>query len=160
MEEWQSFFAAQLGASATLSGLVLVGVSINLSKILSMPRLPNRALGALMLLVTVLLVSSLLLVPGQPVRLVGIEVLIVASLGWTAATLNDMSAWRNTEDRYRRLGLVQMIMNQFSLLPYIIAGITIILQGAVGLYWLVPAILFSFVKAIMDSWVLLVEIDR
>jgi modulator of FtsH protease len=44
--------------------------------------------------------------------------------------------------------------------PYAIAGITIMLQGLAGLYWLVPAMLFSFIKAIVDSWVLLVEIDR
>ncbi len=29
-----------------------------------------------------------------------------------------------------------------------------------GLYWLAPALLVSFAKAILDSWVLLVEIDR
>lgn len=43
MDEWQGFFAAVLGASAALSGLLLVGVSINLSKILSVARLPDRA---------------------------------------------------------------------------------------------------------------------
>jgi len=32
--------------------------------------------------------------------------------------------------------------------------------GTIGLYGLVPAVLFSFLKAIADSWVLLVEINR
>lgn len=33
-------------------------------------------------------------------------------------------------------------------------------SGSGGLYWIVPAIIFSFVKAILDAWVLLVEINR
>ena len=160
MDEWQGFFAAQLGASATLSGLILVGVSINLSKILSVPRLSDRALEALCLMLTVLIVSLLLLVPGQPVRLLGVEVLISGMLAWATVTVIDVSIWRSIEDRYRRLVLVQLALNQLSLVPYVIAGITIMLQGLVGLYWLVPAMLFSFIKAIVDSWVLLVEIDR
>lgn len=160
MDAWQGFFAAQLGASATLSGLILVGVSINLSKILSAPRLANRAMEALLLLVTVLIVSSLLLVPGQPLTLVGMEVLIIGLLTWTTITVMDVRTWQGAEESYRRLALLQMVMDQMALAPYIIAGITIMLQGLTGLYWLVPAILFSFVKAILDSWVLLVEIDR
>jgi modulator of FtsH protease len=115
---------------------------------------------ALLLLITVLIVSSLMMVPGQPVRLLGTEVLIIGLLAWTAVTIVDVRTLRCAQERYRRLTLVQVAMNQLSLVPYVIAGITIILQGLAGLYWLVPATLFSFAKAILDSWVLLVEIDR
>jgi hypothetical protein len=160
MDQWQGFFSAQLGAAATLSGLILVCVSINLSKILSTPRLPNRAFAALLLLVAVLIVSSLLLVPGQPLRLLGMEVLITGLLAWTTVTVIDVRTLQGAEGRYRRLTLVQMVMDQLALVPYLIAGVAIILQGLAGLYWLVPATLFSFAKAILDSWVLLVEIDR
>jgi modulator of FtsH protease len=160
MDEWQGFFAAMVGASAALSGLLLVGVSINLSKILASSRLPNRALAALMLLVAVLIVSSLMLVPEQPVFLIGVEVLIIGLLAWAAISIIDVRAWRRAETDYRRLSLLQLALNQFSLAPYIIAGIMILRGDFAGLYWLVPAMLFSFVKAILDSWVLLVEIDR
>ncbi|HEX7169325.1 MAG TPA: hypothetical protein VF206_00740, partial [Rubrobacter sp.] len=67
MEEWHEFFLAQAGAAGVLTGLVFVGVSINLEKIVSDPNsgLPGRAAEALILLVAVLTTSTLLLVPGQ-----------------------------------------------------------------------------------------------
>ncbi len=44
MTGWENFFVAEVGASAALAGLIFVGVSINLNRILSLPRLPDRAL--------------------------------------------------------------------------------------------------------------------
>jgi hypothetical protein len=52
--DWTAFFRAQLGAAATLGGLVFVGLSLNLTKILSFPALPNRALLALGALLVIL----------------------------------------------------------------------------------------------------------
>ena len=41
---WQIFLAAELGAGASLTGLLFVAVSINLERILSFPKLrPGRA---------------------------------------------------------------------------------------------------------------------
>ena len=37
MDQWHEFFLAQAGAAGVLVGLVFVGVSINLEKILSAP---------------------------------------------------------------------------------------------------------------------------
>jgi hypothetical protein len=82
MSGWENFFIAQVSASAALTGLIFVAVSINLTRILSLPKLPNRALASLLLLLTILITSSLLLVPGQPVVVVGIEVLIVGLASW------------------------------------------------------------------------------
>jgi len=38
--------------------------------------------------------------------------------------------------------------------------VVVLTVGDVGLYWIVPAVIFSFLKAIIDAWVLLVEINR
>ena len=64
MDQWHEFFLAQAGAAGVLVGLVFVGVSINLEKILSDPGsgLTGRAAEALILLVAVLTASTLLLV--------------------------------------------------------------------------------------------------
>ena len=49
---WENFNIAEVGASAALLGLLFVGVSINLARIISLPGLPNRALLALIILLT------------------------------------------------------------------------------------------------------------
>ncbi len=89
MNEWHDFFLAQAGAAGVLTGLVFVGVSINLQKIVSNPSsgLAGRAAEALILLVAVLLASVLVLVPGQGPGVLGAEVLVVglAAWGWIVA---------------------------------------------------------------------------
>lgn len=65
------FFVATAGSAAALTGLILVGVSINITKILSLPKLPERALLSLFLLLTISVVSSLMLVPFQSSLLIG-----------------------------------------------------------------------------------------
>jgi hypothetical protein len=58
MTGWENFFVGELGASSALAGLVFVGISINLTKILASPLLPSRALEALVALLAVLFVST------------------------------------------------------------------------------------------------------
>ena len=157
---WENFFIAEVGASAALLGLIFVGVSINLTRIISLPGLPNRALLALIILLTILVMCSLLLVPGQSQTLVGIELLVVGLLVWITATRLDVMNLLKKEPQYRSSYMLNMALTQSALLPYIIAGIVVLTRGAGGLYWLVPAIIISFIKAILDAWVLLVEINR
>lgn len=160
MGEWANFFIAEVGASAALAGLIFVGVSLNLTKILASAALPDRAFEALVFLITILVVSSLMLVPQQSLTTLGAEVLVTAIIVWLIMIRFDLNAYRKGEIQFRRHAVFNMTLNQFAMLPYAIAGIAILAQGVNGIYWLVPAILFSFFKAIMDSWVLLVEINR
>jgi len=157
---WENFLLAEVGASAALTGLIFVGVSINLKRILGLPRLPSRALEALLLLLTVLVVSSLMLIPGQALRIMGFELLGVGLAVWVTMLFIDINMLRVTKRKYRAHNWLLIAMNQLSLLPYIIAGVLVLLQGANGLYWLPAAVLFSFVKAVVEAWVLLVEINR
>ena len=157
---WENFFIAEVGASAALLGLIFVGVSINLTRIISLPGLPNRALLALIILLTILVMCSLLLIPGQSQTLVGIELLVVGLIVWITATRLDIMILLKKEPQYRSSYMFNMALTQSALLPYIVAGIIVLTRGAGGLYWLVPAIIISFIKAILDAWVLLVEINR
>jgi len=64
LAQWSNFFSAQVGASAALTGLLFVAISINLPKIVANPQLASRSAKALATLAGVLLASTLCLVPG------------------------------------------------------------------------------------------------
>ena len=160
MAGWENFFIAQVGASAALAGLVFVSISINLSKIMSSPTLPGRAFEPLALLLSVLILSTLLLVPDQAVGLVGVEVLVVGVLVWLTINVLLVNAWRTQERRFRGFLVPRAAMAQISTLPFVAAGLALLTQGASGLVWIVPGVIFSFLTVFIDAWVLLVEINR
>ncbi len=165
MGDWHDFFLATAGAAAVLTGLVFVGLSISLSEILSNPTygLSGRALEALVLLMAVLIVTSLLLVPGQGTVLAGVEVLAVGAADWLAIVaihLLQLRNWRSLE-AYIRWNLVgRIVMGQAATLSFVGAGVAVLNWGIGGLYWLVAGVILSFVLAVAEAWVLLVEIHR
>lgn len=165
MAEWHDFFLAQAGAAAVLAGLVFVGVSINLEKILSDPSssLTGRAAEALILLVAVLIASSLVLVPGQGAPLVGVEVLVIglATWGWVVAIqLLHLRNWRAMVSSLRLAFVVRVVLGQSAIVPFLYAGVAVLGWGTEGLYWLVAGMVFSILVALFGAWVLLVEINR
>ena len=165
MGDWHDFFLAAAGAAAALTGLVFVGLSISLSEILSNPAygLSGRALEALVLLMAVLIVASLLLVPGQGTMLAGVEALAVGVADWLAIVaihLLQLRNWRSLE-AYIRWNLVgRIVMGQAATLPFVGAGVAVLSWGIGGLYLLVAGVILSFVLAVAEAWVLLVEIHR
>lgn len=165
MGEWHEFFLAQAGAAGVLTGLVFLGVSINLEKILSDPSsgLTGRAAEALILLVAVLTVSTLLLVPGQGTMLIGVEVLAIglATWGWVLAIyLLRLRNWRAMRSDLRGALVLRMTLGQIATLPMVAAGIAVLVGGTGGLYWLVAGTIFSILVALFGAWVLLIEINR
>jgi hypothetical protein len=160
MNEWNDFFIAVGGAAAALTGLIFVGVSINLTKILSLPSLPNRALQTLFLLLTILIVSALFLIPRQPLEFIATELLVIGIFLDVSMIKMDIYNYTHTDAKYKKRVFVYSILGQMSVLPYIASGIFIFCCGENGIYWIVPAIIFSFLKSVIDAWVLLVEINR
>jgi hypothetical protein len=60
---WANFFVAEVGASAALTGLLVVAISINLARILAIAQLPGRAAEGLIILVGAFVLSSVALIP-------------------------------------------------------------------------------------------------
>jgi hypothetical protein len=75
---------AEAGASAVLAGLIVVGVTINLSKIIQVQSLPLRALGPLYASPFALVTVPLLLRGEASSPLIGIELRIGGTVGWSA----------------------------------------------------------------------------
>jgi hypothetical protein len=75
--DWATFFSAELGALAALTGFVVVAISTNLSRILAYSWLPARAGEALIGPVGAVTATSLVLIPEQSAPLLGSEIILV-----------------------------------------------------------------------------------
>ena len=86
---WTGLFGAEVSASAALTGLIFVVVSINLKLIIGHPSLPRRVLSALFMLMLVLFTSTLALPPGQSAAAFG-------GNSWSWASVRRRVSWHST----------------------------------------------------------------
>jgi modulator of FtsH protease len=159
--DWSNFSLGELGAAAALAGLLFVSVSVNQARILQLGRMADRGLEALAMLLLVVIVASLPLVPGQPVRLLGGEILVAAALVFFVIIRLERAYLRTVEAPYRPASVRVVALNRVAVAIIALAGAALIWRGdAAGMYLLPPGILLSFLAAGVNSWVLLIEINR
>lgn len=158
--EWESLFIAEAGASAALAGLLFVALSINLKRILQGAGLPGRAGEAIVLLLAVLVVSTLVLVPGQSPRVLGAELLGSGLVTWLILVVIHVGAVRGRVAPSPSLLVRRIVLAQVAVLPLLVAGVSLLVGAGGGLYWLVPGALLCLLVAVLDAWVLLIEILR
>ncbi len=152
IDSWDNFLLGQVGASAALLGLLFVGVSLNLAKILSFR--------TLMLLLGVLVVGMLLLIPQQGMPLMAIEILAVGIALAIVGVRVETRAFAAGEGQTKPAIVGNMIMLAAAIVPYLVAGLLLATGNFSGMNWLAVAAVFSTLKATLDAWVLLVEINR
>ncbi len=157
--EWSDLFVAAAGASAALAGLVFVAVSINLEAIVAGKGLPELGLSTILLLMGALIVSILGLIPGQSAGSLGTE-LLVQSLVWTVAV--GFFALKGLPPRPRPLHryLTRLVPPLFGTVPFFVASLLLLSGDATGLDWVAAGIIGALIAAVMNAWVLLVEILR
>lgn len=159
IERWHEFYVAEVGASAALSGLVIVAISINVQRILSLPTLPGRAGESLTILVGALMVSSIALVP-QTSALFGAETLAIGlALAATAVVLQAMSVLQMWPQPLR-YWFTRALVSVATAVPFIVGGLLIVLGNADGLAWIAAGVLISLGAGMLNTWVLLIEILR
>ena len=154
--DWGNFFVAEVGASAALAGLVVVAISINLSRIISLAHLPERAAEALMVLVGALVVTSAALVPNQSAALFGAEAMTIGVVTFVVPLVFQVRALNaRLPRRYLRV-----LVGAAASLPFVVAGALLVLGSGAGFYWVAAGVIISLVAGVFDAWVLLVEILR
>lgn len=160
VESWHDYMVAQAGASAALLGLIFVGISINLDRMLKAPVILNRAGAALLMLLSVLVTASLALVPDESPRSLGIAFLAIGGVIWLLVTLLSVSILHGTDPDLRTKALVLFALRQVAILPLVVAGAMLLSGNETGLTWVVYAFTMTVVVALLEAWVILVEIDR
>ena len=160
VSSWQTFFSAEVGASAALTGLVMVAASVNLSRILAHELLPGRAAETVVALGGALVLSSLMLLPGQPAVAQGLECGLVGALSLAAPFTFQLHAHRSSFPNSEGRPIVRALLSSLVGVPLLIAGGLLFVGAAQGLYWAAAGIILSLVVGIIGAWVLLVEINR
>jgi hypothetical protein len=157
---WDSFFSAEVGASAALAGLIFVSITINLQRIVANPSVTLRAFQALLLLVGAFILAALLLVPGQTPEEQGAELLAVTVVLWGGLNGLEWSAWHRASAVYRGFLTGHSIQIQVPYALALIGSVALLLSSPSALYWFVPATLAAFLIAVFEAWVLTIPILR
>jgi len=158
--EWNTLFAVEAGAAATLTGLVFVALSINLSRILAFPGLPGRGAESIMQFLQVFFISTVGLIPRQPEHIFAIQILVIAAASWCAQVTLQVRYLKVRTGHPWSWFVNRALMSQFATIPFGVAGVILLLGAPGAIDWLVPGFIFSFLAGIVSAWVLLVEILR
>ena len=159
--DWAVFFTAEVGASAALSGLVFVALSINLREIIGDPALVGRAAQALLLLILPVGAGLAVLAPYDSQTDGAIALAIGTGIALAVNRLLLRAPRR--PDRPRRERAFQPITIELALAP-VLSGAILLASGSdlgdLGHGFLGFGDLASIGVGILGGWVLLVEILR
>lgn len=161
MEQWSDFFVATAGAAAALAGLVIVAMSVNVAQIIKFPNLPPRA-GATIASLVMALLAALSGLAHQPERVFGVEVLGFGLIAWAIHLHSATAAVRSSRvtGRPRSEALRVVVLGQLQTLPLAVGGALVALDASAGIYVVFSGLLVLFALAMLDAWVLMIEILR
>jgi len=161
-EGWGDLFLAAAGATAALSGLIFVALSVNIRTVLDTEKsegqnfLTGRALEALGALLIVLVISLVGLTPGIP-RWALAAFILLSGLGSATSPVRALLASRQQAAIDLPL-LLRLVFAVALTVTLLLAGVTLATGHGGGLYWLPVAFVLAIVIAAINAWVLLVEV--
>lgn len=158
VQAWTTFFVTIAGASAALTGLMIVAISVNIRELLASPSLPARAGAAISGVTAALITACLFLVPAQAMWVFGVEVLVASALLWVI--------WRATPKAVRhdplptRPALVREVVPAIAPALFSVSGVLLIAGLDAGLGMLAAASLVAIIAGLLFAWIALVEVLR
>jgi hypothetical protein len=151
--DWQEFAGMTGAASAALTGLLFVAVSLNANRIAKHQGLRASAAQTLVLFIAPLVVAAAILTPDQPDAALGGE-LIATGLGASWVLLATGRSKRGLPEDDRRL--IAIFDSRFSnvvvMLLFVASGIILACGEGDGLYFLLPASLVAFISGVLNAW--------
>jgi modulator of FtsH protease len=160
LADWQPLFEVQAEAAATLTGLVFVAVSINLSQVIKTPGLPGRAAESMLQFLQVFFVSSAILIPRQSLLAAGCEIFCVTAFVWIGQIVSLMRYARMRSGHPAKWLAQRVVTAHIASIPLFTASVMLMVGNSWGLFVIMGGFFFSFVAGIIGAWVLLIEILR
>jgi hypothetical protein len=151
--DWQDFAEMTGGASAALTGLLFVAVSLNASRISGHQGLRASAAQTLVLFITPLAVAVAVLTPGQLDRVLGGELIAIGLIGsWVLLSIGHRK--QGLGDDEARLARIfdRRGPNVIVMLLFVVSGATLLSDTSAGLYLLLPGTLVAFVSGVLNAW--------
>ena len=159
---WHDYFITVAQVSATLAGLLFVGLTISLSHVLASDGYMSRGFVALFLQFEMLLIGIFGIVPGQPVWIVGAEFILtgLAILIGTSIFVYNFPEDPNSVLGSRGPRTIRTLLAWIATLCPVAAGIGLIADRPSALFFLIPAEIACLYLSIGNAWVFAVEIPR
>jgi hypothetical protein len=157
---WSGFVTMLGGAATVLAGLLFVGLSINIDRILTVRFLPGRAGESVILLIAVLCECAFVLVPHQPAGALGVELLGAGALTLAILMALVVPAVRAPGRQPATWHAARVLQVLAATLPVVVAGCSLLGWVPGGLYWLAAGALCAVLGATGNAWVFLVEVVR
>jgi len=160
---WHDYFLTIAAVSATLAGLLFVGLTISLSHMLQGYGYLSRAFTALFIQFEMLLIGLFGIVPMQPGWVLGGEFIVAGAAILTGISVFAYHFPENEQSHVlgskvpRRVRA--MLACAGTLLP-VLAGIGLIAGDTRALYLLIPSEIACLYLSFGNAWVFAVEIPR
>jgi len=155
-EAWQPMFEMVAQAVVTLTGLLFIGLSINLRAIVGHPAQMARAREGLIALSVLLILAVLILIPEQGRVALGIELLVLSILVLVVGMRLQSSTLQHLPAHRRRAWRIRLIGLNGGTLAITMAGAGLVTRELGGLLWLVPTILTCLLWSTYNAWSLVI----
>ena len=142
---WHDVLIASSAAAATLAGLILTAMAVNIDAILKYPSLPPRAGSAIGSLVYVLVLNVAALIPGATPTILGWVTLVVllAPLAIQVDVMVRQLQIRPRQSFGRLWSKVALGLGQ--VVPFIVSGALLLAGSSLGLTWMLIGSMAVFV---------------
>jgi len=163
VQSWHDYFVTVAQVSATLAGLLFVGVTISLNHMLTGRGYLYRAWAALFLQFEALVIGLVSLVPAQPPQALGWEYIATAIA--VLAAIRVFGHYFPEDAQSHVLGskgsrLVREVLIHTAVLLPAVAGAFVVAGNARAFLWLIPAEIIGLYLSFGLAWVFAIEIPR
>jgi modulator of FtsH protease len=156
-DQWQALYATVAGATAALTGLLFVALSLNLRTIIKVPAHRARAREILGCTLSLLVLSLLMLIPGQDRRVLGSELIAGCLVLALRSVWLHRQTFRGIVPGRRVRWALRLAVVHLGTVAIMVAGISLIVGQFGGFYWLGLTVLVYTLWSLNNAWLLVVQ---